>query len=61
MKTTLCILALTLTLSSTSALAAPGNDTPRGPVDRIIQRIGRAVKHFLHPTPEDEIQVPLPK
>jgi hypothetical protein len=60
MKKTLCVFALAVILSSTSAFAAPGDDTPRGPVDRIIQRIGRAVKHFLHLTPQDEIHVPLP-
>jgi len=60
MKKTFCILGIVITLGGLPALAAPRDDSPRGPVDRVIQRIVSVAKRLLQITPQDEIAVPRP-
>lgn len=60
MKKTLAVLGIAFTLSSTPAFAAPKDDSPRGPVERVVQRIVGTVKHLLRITPQDGLDVPRP-
>jgi hypothetical protein len=60
MKKTLAVLGVAVTLSGIPAFASPRDDSPRGPLPGLIQRIVRTVKHLLQITPQDEMQVPRP-
>lgn len=60
MKKTLVTLGLILTLGGRPVMASPTDDTPRGVLGKAFHRVVSAVKHLLHTTPLDEIQVPRP-
>jgi hypothetical protein len=60
MKKTLAVLGVAVTLSGTPAFAGPRDDSPRGPVDRIVERAVEALKHLLHLVPNDGLDVPRP-
>ncbi len=60
MKKILAVLGVAVTLSGIPAFAGPRDDSPRGPVDRIVERVVGTLKHLLQITPQDEIQVPRP-
>jgi hypothetical protein len=60
MKKTLAVLGVAVTLSGTPAFAGLRDDSPRGPVDRIVERVVGTLKHLLHLTPNDGLDVPRP-